>query len=231
MRYISILGASVSTYQNFNPDGYAVFYDYEKQMETGVYSVMDTWWARVIQFLNAESSWAPVRLLVNNAYSGSKVSGNGFPSASSDKRVEALGLDNTDPDIILVYIGFNDFGNGVDILTFITAYRSMLDKIKTRFPNAATICGTLVRTSMKGNESWMFPECFAGVDFNYYNDAIRQVCKESANNVYLADVDAAAYDVRIQTLDGSHPTYEGHKQLAERWIQCIRNIQIPMKTT
>lgn len=39
MKYVSILGDSISTYQNFNPDGYAVFYDYEKQIGTGVYSV------------------------------------------------------------------------------------------------------------------------------------------------------------------------------------------------
>lgn len=69
---ISIMGDSISTFESFNPDGYCVFYDEQMQYINGLTLVNDTWWAQVIQALHGE-------LCVNNSYSGSKVSGEGFP--------------------------------------------------------------------------------------------------------------------------------------------------------
>ena len=105
---ISIMGDSISTFESFNPDGYCVFYDAQMQYVNGLTSVNDTWWAQVIQALHGE-------LCVNNSYSGSKVSGESFPSACSAERCGSLHTPQVSPDIILIYMGFNDFGNGVPI--------------------------------------------------------------------------------------------------------------------
>ena len=77
--YVSILGDSISTYQGYGLPGYAVYYqDYYRQVNE-LTSVYDTWWAKVNQSLHAY-------ICVDNAYSGSKVTGTAFPCACSPER-------------------------------------------------------------------------------------------------------------------------------------------------
>ncbi len=65
MRFVSIVGDSISTYEGFIPDGYELFYNREKQLINGLSDVYDTWWAKVNQFLHAY-------ICVNNSYSGTQ---------------------------------------------------------------------------------------------------------------------------------------------------------------
>ena len=105
---VSFLGDSISTYSGFNPEGYAVFYDAEMQKRNGLNSVYDTWWAKVNQELRAY-------LCVNNSYSGSRVSGTDFPAGCCSERIMHLHTPKYKPNLILIYLGFNDFGYGVPI--------------------------------------------------------------------------------------------------------------------
>lgn len=223
MRLVSIIGDSISTYEGYNPEGYRVYYDDKTQKKNSLNSVYDTWWAKVNQALGAY-------LCVNNSYSGSSVSGMSFPAASCDKRLTNLRTDIYDPDIVLIYIGFNDFGRGVEVrrrglktlagknmLNFSDAYEHMLVRIHQQYPEAKIVCGTLMRTKIKDNEGWAFPELYAGVNFEDYNAAIRKVCKRQ--KCYLADV--ASLNIKYETLDGSHPTNEGHAAIAHAWIECL----------
>lgn len=228
MRFVSIVGDSISTYEGFNPNGYAVYYDRCMQERNGLHSVYDTWWAKVNQALSAY-------LCVNNSYSGSKVAGNGFPAASSEQRTSALHTRNYSPDIILIYIGFNDFGNGVPIHaknihwfsqngpdTFIGAYSRMISQIKRNYPYAKIVCGTLMRTTIAGENGWTFPERYAGIALEEYNYAIRQVCRKE--QCYLADL--GALNMRYETLDGTHPTKNGHVTLYYAWTHCLSALGI-----
>jgi len=222
LKYVSVVGDSISTYEGFVPNGYVVFYDEETQYANGLSSVYDTWWAQVNQFLHAY-------ICVNNSYSGSRVSGAGFPAASSEERISYLHTRIYTPDIILVYIGFNDFGNGVRIrgknplfekespLYFESAYELMLKRIKKNYPASKVICGTLMRTRLKGHEDWVFPESFAGIPFERYNEAIRNACRESG--CCLAEL--SKLNVLYETLDGTHPTKLGHREIADTWKACI----------
>ena len=223
MRFVSIVGDSISTFEGYNPPQYEVFYDKETQSRNGLSSVYDTWWAKVNQYLNAY-------LCVNNSYSGSRVTGNEFPAASCIERISALKTAEYSPDYILLYIGFNDFGNGVRIRQthlslfrkkdpsyFEDAYELMLDRIKESYHEAVIICGTLLRTRIRNNDDWEFPELYAGVRFEDYNDAIRRAAKKK--KVLLADL--GAQDIRYETLDGSHATAEGHAVIADAWIKCL----------
>ena len=223
MVYVSIIGDSLSTYEGYNPPGYAVFYDKEKQIENGLTSVYDTWWAKVNQALHAY-------LCVNNSYSGSRVTGGSFPSAASSERIRALRTAEHIPDIVLIYIGFNDFGNGMpvrnsrhgllrkkDPVYFEDAYELLIDQIKKQYPGVKVVCGTLLRTRLRMNRNWEFPERFAGVPLEDYNNAIRMIAGKK--KVHLADV--SAYGSRYETLDGSHATAEGHKTIADAWIKSL----------
>lgn len=220
---ISIMGDSISTFESLNPEGYSVFYDSQMQYINGLTSVNDTWWAQVIQALHGE-------LCVNNSYSGSKVSGESFPSACSAERCGSLHTPQVSPDIILIYMGFNDFGNGVPIhgklfsfkrdpAFFADAYDCMLDRLRKNYPEAKIVYATLMRTAI-GASDWPFPETYAGVPFDAYNNAIRNIRQKE--NCYLADINLL--NLRYETRDGSHPTKLGHTILADAWIRSLEQL-------
>ena len=98
---ISIMGDSISTFEEFNPPHYKVFYTLSMAKANGLQSVDDTWWKQVIDGLGGE-------LCVNNSYSGSTVVGIGEMPACSEQRCEGLHFDNNTPDIVLIYMGTND---------------------------------------------------------------------------------------------------------------------------
>ncbi|SCX95813.1 Lysophospholipase L1 [Lachnospiraceae bacterium XBB2008] len=224
MKLVSFMGDSISTYEGYNPPGYAVFYEKEMQDKNGLLSVDDTWWSIVLKSIGGT-------LCVNDSYSGSRVSGNSFPAGWSDERILNLRKDERYvPEIIIIYLGYNDFGYGVkirkkglynpfamDTRFFWDAYNMMLIKIKKQYPKATIICGTLLRTTIMDRTDWIFPEEFGGISFDEYNNVIRRVCKR--NKVRLADI--AINGDRCETIDGSHPTKNGHATLADRWIEHI----------
>ena len=228
MTLISILGDSISTYEGCNPPGYAVYYDRHTQKINGLKSMRDTWWAITADRLNAS-------ILINNSYSGSLVTGYQFPAASGYERTQSLGTEQQDPDIILVYIGFNDFGNRIEITNehndfqeadrcffFEDAYKLMLSRMKQRYPKAVIVCGTLMRTVIEFNDPWIFPENYMGAVFEDYNKAIRIAAKKQ--NVLLADL--SAHNIRYETFDGTHPTRAGHRTIARAWLRCLEDLAV-----
>lgn len=224
MLMVSIIGDSISTYSGYNPKGYAVFYDDINQRKNGLTSVYDTWWAKVNQSLHAY-------LCVNNSYSGSKVSGCAFPSANCKERTSSLHTKECKPNIILVYIGYNDFGKGIKIKSglfdnnkdqfFYDMYLKMVQSIKQNYPSSTIICGTLMRGYVK-NSNWIFPESYAGIPFDNYNAAIRKAAKKAG--VKIADL--TSFPDRYETLDGSHPTAKGHLTIAKAWIYCLKDMNL-----
>ena len=221
MKWISVLGDSMSTFKGYNPNGYNVFYNDEMILKSGMKSVEDTWWYKVIKALDGQ-------LCVNNSYSGSMVTGSDFPSASCDERIQKLCNALHKPDIILVYIGFNDFGYNVRVkplpsnpqstLSFEYAYDLMLEKIIANYPNAKIMCSTIIRGFVKGSEEDVFPCYFWGSNIFEFNTAIRDVCKK--RNVILVDMDAAG--VHSETIEGAHPTAAGHDTIAKLWLDCMK---------
>ena len=215
-RFVSILGDSISTFEGFLPEGYRVFYDEDRAIQHDMTSVYDTWWAKVNQFLHAY-------LCVNNSYSGSMVSGADFPSAGSDERAALLHTERR-PDLILVYMGFNDFGNGIpitkdrqDVPAFFEGYARMLTKVKRNEPQSRILCGTLMETKIRGNGQWSFPNKWAGISLCEYNAAIKIAAELAGAEV----ADLAAQNLRYETLDGTHPTRAGHATIAQAWINCL----------
>ena len=224
MKQISIIGDSISTYYGFVPDGYKVYYNEEIALENQLTSVDDTWWRIVCKHLGAE-------ICVNNSYSGSRVSGNGFECASSDDRTSSLHTEGTTPDLILLYIGANDFGRGIGIkenpffykeAIFYDAYKNMLQKIMRNYPNSQIICATLMKSSVKDNPQWEYPRSKTGISLEEYNEAIREI----ANNVGVLVADLEALSTPYETLDTLHPTREGHKTIAKAWITQLNKMGI-----
>lgn len=225
MDSFSILGDSISTYQGYNPPNFSVYYDPARCIQHGIQSVQDTWWARVIQHYHGNLSG-------NNSYSGSKVSGRSFPAANQMARLTYLKAHDV-PDFLLVYLGCNDFGYGVPLNPskfhfrknaeyFDDAYDILLKNLKKLLPGTAIICATLLKTYMANDAAWSFPENFNGhTAFTEYNDAIRRACHKNA--VCLADL--SSLNLKYETLDGTHPTAQGHQEIACAWIQALAGLK------
>lgn len=227
-KQFSILGDSVSTLEGFNPKGYNVFYAGENCELSGVNEMADTWWGRVIDFFGGE-------LLVNNSWSGSRVtqlpnSDSLFPSGCSDERTGSLHIRNIMPDIIIVYLGTNDWANGVlfenEALSgvwqqyngdFCRAYTTMLRKLKANYTNAEIWCCTLCATFMSSNPSFDFPCVYNGNDINEYNRIIETVAKQYDCKI----IDLFSYHIPYDSIDGSHPNTNGMNTLATLMIRSI----------
>lgn len=225
---ISVLGDSISTWPGTIPPNFSLYYDEPTAWENGLGSVEDTWWHKVLSRLSGD-------LCANNSFSGSLVSGNSFPSACSAKRIGYLSDGERYPDTVLVYLGINDFLFGapdrdvrfVDIdceieFCFFDAYSIMLRSIRRSFPTATVVCATLMKTSLLGRGTWAMPR------FNpqertleQYNDSIRAAVSQSSSDAVRL-VDVAALGRTYQTLDGVHPTKEGHAQLAQAWLDALQ---------
>ena len=161
MIYFSIMGDSTSSLVGTVPQGYRVYYDYERMQENAMRYISDAWWAKVISYFKG-------RLCVNNAYGGSCVAGRHSFSGNSVKRTELLHNGNIAPDVVLVYMGFKDFGRGVPIkgrnflwknpIYFEDAYALMLKRIQENYDPVRIICGTLARTYVAQKTVWQFRE-------------------------------------------------------------------------
>lgn len=219
-KQFSILGDSISTLYGYNPKGYNVFYSGDNCEKSGVREMADTWWEQVISFFGGE-------LLVNNSWSGSRVTKlpgrNGlFPSACSDERTSSLHIDSVTPDVIIVYLGTNDWafaantGNDTRILgeddneLFDLAYNNMLKRLKTNYPHSEIWCCTLSETFMSKNPDFTFPHKYSGTHIEEYNEIIRKI--SFRNKCKLIDL----YRCRMpyDSIDGTHPTSKGMSTIA-----------------
>lgn len=226
LRFFSILGDSISTLQGHNPESFSVYYKDEICNHSGVYADGDTWWGKVIEAHGGN-------LLINNAWSGSRVtavqSGNGlFPSGCSDERTSQLHKGNTFPDVIIVFLGFNDWSNGVSVGSdetrllvpthydaFDEAYEAMVGKLRENYPNAELWCCTLPQTYISSKPQFVFPEAFAGIPIEKYNDVIRDLADEFPIKV----IDLYRAGCKYDSMDGIHPTKLGMQQIAETIIE------------
>lgn len=226
-KQFSVLGDSISTLDGFNPKGYKVFYAGDNCVKSGVVKATDTWWDKVIGFFGGE-------LLVNNSWSGSRVTKlkdkeQLFPSGCSDERTAALHINTVKPDVILVYLGTNDWafgaktGNETRILgedsneLFDEAYDRMLKKLKSNYPKSEIWCCTLCETHISKRPDFQFPHKYAGIHIEEYNDIIRKVVRR--HNCKLVDL----YDYRMayDSIDGSHPTNTGMNTIATMIIRSM----------
>lgn len=213
---ISILGDSISTFQGYNPDGNPVFYPHQNLSE-----VNDTWWGRLIHNYSDELS-----LNMNNSWSGSTITTTAGDEQSGIFR--ASNLDSGEhPDLIVVYIGINDFlqdvplgdyngRTGTPVITtkFSEAYGVMLNNIVSRYTSAQVYCCTLP-TNSYGD----FPRVNGnGVPLYEFNDRIRSISESFGCG--LIELDRAGVNhlnVNILTVgDGLHPNTQGMALITEK---------------
>ena len=225
-KYFSILGDSISTFEGCSQPREAAYYDTARKIQSGVLTHTDTWWGKVIERLEGE-------LLVNNSISGSTVCWHpSYQVASygcSDERTAALDKDGATPDVIMVYLGTNDWGAGMavnarakgeegNLSLFANAYKAMLAKLKTNYPNAEIWCLTLPISRCTAKENFQFPHYYAGRNILEYNEAISN-CGESLG---CRVIDLSQNEEEFDTVDGFHPNASGMETIARGVIEQLK---------
>lgn len=218
---VSILGDSISTYQGWIPEGYACFYP---DPDNDIKDVTQTWWMQVIQNTG-------MQLLVNGSWSASAVCGdsraeNSSAGCSSRRIVDLMGNTGMVPDVILVYMGANDFFNSIPLGTFsgtavqrtdhyiwdfTEGYELMLQKLQAVYPTSRIYCMTLIEANSSDH-----PRVNAnGNTIEDYNSRIKQVA--AAHGISVIDVHDCGmevYELSRFTSDGTHPNREGAARMA-----------------
>ena len=198
---ISILGDSISTFENYSNGTAAdstnstirnnlAYYTEANYQGFSLSSVNDTWWMQAADITGAQ-------ILVNNSWSASMFSSTRWnetiPAAYVDRCVQLhdnTGSNaNTEPDIIAVFMGTNDFhvarrtsdadsskvtlGSTVNYDTLYNggqyrtpsntaeAYAIMLDKITKRYQDAEIYCFTLPEAKAINAGNSPYPEATA----------------------------------------------------------------------
>ena len=222
-RRFSILGDSISTFEGCNPEGYNLFYCGENCTLTGVTAPEQTWWYQVIRSLEGE-------LLVNNSWSGSRVARSPerkaqFPAACSDERTNDLHRDDMLPDVIIIFMGTNDWFFEVPLKTgflsrlglhgddteFGYAYDLMLKKLRTNYPLAEIWCCTLCEAYIAVHPEYKFPWGHTGKPATLFSSTIRKCAARRDCHV----IDLESLHTPYESLDGAHPTAAGMTQLAD----------------
>lgn len=226
---VSIIGDSISSLDMYIPGEYKAFYPYKD-----VWEITDTWWNMVFEATG-------MKLLKNCSWSTSKVTGDSTSLtnayvASSYKRIVDLSSKGVKPDIIIVYIGTNDFGKGaplgewiydryelVDksyVYNFDEAYALMLKKIKSTYPQAEVFCCTLMPMGAYG----VLPYTYInknGVSLEEYNYAIRNIARIYGYKVFdLYSCGFATDNFDKYMADGkAHPNKAGMKIIRSKILK------------
>jgi len=236
---ISILGDSISTFSGYIPDGYGPYYPYGD-----INSVEKTWWYQLI----TENE---MNLIKNASWSGSCVTGDSTSTTNafagcSDARINDLSNGTIKPDIIVIFIGINDFAltyhrelgdftgetaipSEGTIETFSEAYGLMLKKVLTNYPTAKVFCCTLLETAREGydtGENGTYPTINNnGVALCKFNERIKTITSNlGANIIDLHSCGIHYWNLSINTIDSLHPNTTGAVLIKEYIEKALKRV-------
>lgn len=147
---ISIQGDSISTFAGTITDGNATYYSASHKF---VNSIDATWWGLLINECR-------MRLIRNDAWAGSRISGTGDNAMCSVARCSNIRHINSTvdtyqygaPEIIVVTAGTNDVSGNVEmgtadgaVTTYMGAFKTMLANLKSQCRNAKIVVFQLYR--------------------------------------------------------------------------------------
>lgn len=229
---ISILGDSISTFSGISNNASetnstigsnAIFYP-----NAQIDKASETWWS---QSANATG----MNVLVNNSWSGSRVLNNG--GAAYQTRCTQLHDDTgsnkgTNPDVIAVYIGINDFNGGNAIGSFSSveeiyteengyivpenvaqAYAIMIHKMTKTYADADIFLFTLPANGVNKDTDTLAR----------YNQAIKDIAK--CFDCYVVDIgNIDGYDYAKYTSDGLHPNELGMDLITDLFVRTLKGV-------
>ena len=238
----SILGDSISTLWGYVPQGWRVHYEGEVHVP-GVECFADTWWGRVIDHFGGQ-------LISNSSFSGSVVEGFGFPAGVSDERIASLvGPHGELPDVVIVYMGINDYGWGGGRNQVMGGSLSASAKPEDlegarmvepvvgpvaleRFSAAYALMVQKIRLLAPDASIWcltLAPATSPDIERRCYKyqisgielDAYNDAIRSVAIKSGARVIDIRSYGIAYDAVDGCHPSALGMRQLADMVVDQI----------
>ena len=154
-----------------------------------------------------------MRLCVNNSWSGGNLSGVDDFSSGVNRAEQLSRDDGTSPDLVLVFMGINDLGRGVDVSDFLADYEKTLDRIKMKYPQATVCCVNLPDRGYLKQRTEAFCK------------AIDSAVKKAGSNFFVADLYRSRLNndfYYMNTVDGLHPDEDGMKIIADIVEEAIK---------
>ena len=252
-KWVSILGDSISTYKGFNPEGQA----YTEQDD--LTDVTKTWWGYLLTKLGA-------KLCVNNSENGiaccgsegavskgrhkllHRVAGSTYPNLDGSKTKAA---ETIKPDIILVFLGHNDFNSGnkafgtYDIRhphswgysntsTVCNAFESLMCNLIETYPDATVYIMNPIYVGAEDKTKWPLPANTADVSSSddYWcqpmmADMIRTFTLKwgyhyiETNRLGIIPTTTHSGTDKFLYSGFSHPTAVGHKIIAHKVLSSM----------
>lgn len=215
---ISFLGDSITTFEGYSNDcqnrntticenkTYYKGYNH-------ITDVNDTWWMQTANNVG-------LNVLVNNSYSGDKVidkAQSRCQQLHNDTRINKMS-----PDIIVVYMGINDFIKKVSLEDFTNSYKKMIETIKNTYPHADIFLLNLLpnRTTLRSLE-----------ELEMFNNSIYEISQEY--NAVLVDInnesgiDLNTCETHMADIKCLHPSKEGMTAMANVLTKSIEEKYLP----
>lgn len=236
-KYISVLGASTSTFNGVSNDeqmNATLAANVSYYPSSFLNNVSDTWW---MQLVNAFD----LKLCVNNSWSGSCITTtvDGEEKAGCMNRATELHNDHLgiDPDIIILIIGGNDALRGYEIGTysgvgdiydadqnayvgdcrlFGQAYATMVHKVKNRYPAADIYVCSMLHWHPKKHDKSLMP----------YNNVIQKIAMDfevTYVDFYHGTAISPETAVTYLHTDGVHPNAAGFAQMSACLGRALQN--------
>ena len=204
---LSILGDSVSTYKGVSNDEGAnrttVFNPYFYRPE---FPLEKTYWSIILEKYG-------MSLCVNNSWSGGNLSGRDDESAGVNRASHLSRNNGEKPDFVIVFMGINDLGRGIDIDIFAKDYEKALLTVKEKYPIATVCC-----VNMPDRDPILKARA------EKINDAIEDAVCKMGEGYFIADL----FNSRLNndfyydnTVDGLHPDEDGMRIIAEVICEAI----------
>lgn len=212
----AVLGNSISTYYDYLPSGYAVYYTADREKNYGI-QVNDTWWMQL-------SRMSGLTFLANASWSGSRVACDVLNSNApflSNHRVNALGRAGI-PDFVFIAGGTNDWSqakvplgeyrteNFKDSVSFRGAYQRLLWKLATWYPETKVVCLSIFPRGNgindKNAQGWS--QADANASIKHIAEQFGQYYVDCTNVAWSSNWD-------LYTLDKLHPSAAGATLLAQ----------------
>ncbi len=188
----------------------------------------ETWWAQAVEATGME-------LLVNNSWSGAQVLNNdgaGYIDRCRQLHDDAGENSGTNPDIIAVWMGINDFlqenpigdfkslkdvysKNDGYIMpqTVAEAYAIMIHKMVTKYEGAKVFVFTIAPNSTNRDNEMR----------NNLNNVIKKIAKNF--NCYVVDVgNIEGYDYKKHTIEGLHLNEIGMDLITAEFVSVLKNV-------
>ncbi len=200
---LSVLGDSVSTYNGVSNDAQAnnTILSNPSYYCKRHFPVESAYWHIVLDKYG-------MSLCVNNSWSGGNLSGRDNICSGVNRALQLARDSGEAPDFIIVFMGLNDLGRGIDKTVFALDYELTLLRIREKYPEACVCCVNMP------DRYGQFAERTKEI-----NNAIENAVSKMGEGFFIARL----YDYKFKdfddyyymTFDGLHPNFKGMEIIAD----------------